>query len=69
MKNCRVAKTLMMPTRPPMPQVKPPCKHRITLICKQDDTWEIHLGDVPLCNADSYPLMMEKLNTLIEILD
>lgn len=69
MKKCIGAETPMMPTRPPMPQVKPSCKHRITLICKQDDTWEIHLGDAPLCNADSYPLMMEKLNTLIGILD
>ena len=54
---------------PPMPPVKPPCKHRIKLICDQDDLWEIYISDTLVCHAKTHGELMEKLVTLIEILD
>lgn len=65
----KTVETPMMPTRPPMPPVQPPCKHRITLKCDQDDLWGIFISDTLVCYAKTHEELMHKLSNLLNILD
>lgn len=69
MKTLKVTQTPKLQTPPPMPPVKPPCKHRIKLICDQDGLWGIYISDTLVCHAKTHGQLMEKLVALLDILD
>ena len=69
MKTSKDAQTPALRAQPPMPPVQPPCKHRITLKCDQDGLWGIYISDTHVCYAKTHGELLEKLNTLLGILN
>ena len=69
MKTLKGAQTPELRTPIPIPPVMPPCKHRITLKCDQDNLWGIYISDTHVCYAKTPAELIEKLNKLLDILD
>lgn len=69
MKTLKGAQTPEPRTPVPMPPVMPPCKHRITLKCDQDNLWGIYISDIHVCYAKTHEELMHQLSKLLEILD
>ena len=63
------AQTPPMPTKIPMPPVVEPPKHRISLIYKQDNTWDMYCGGEFLFNSESQEEVLRVLGVLMKILD
>lgn len=67
--------TKLKPQRPPrpteisMPQIEPAPKQRVSLVYKQDNTWDVYWSGEYLFHSEDYKEVLRVLGVLMKKLD